>query len=301
MRKTLLTAGLAGCLALAAVEAAQAQVSFGMGRGYGGRSGFAVSVGSPYSSFGYGSSPWMYGGGYSPYGSRFGYPAYSGGYWNTPFYGTYSNWSYPGGWRYQYPQAVQTYGTWSTPGYSAPLTTSDSYVQGMPQSGTYTSFYSGPPMTVDNDKLLLTVQVPSSDARLWIDGKATQQRGFERTFVSPSLDPGTYTYSLKATWDENGREVTREKQVRFQPGRQMTVAFDDAADRGASPRTENRDPPRTIDRDFNRQPDAATPRTTPDNPREADRKPDPTSDRPATPNRTANPPVEKDPPKTDRP
>jgi uncharacterized protein (TIGR03000 family) len=297
MRRTLLAAGLAGCVALAAAEAAQAQYSFGVGRG--GR--FGVSVGSPYySSWGYG--------GYSPYASgyTYGYPAYSSWYGGSPYiYGrtpilssTNYNWPYSSAWRYQYPQYPQ-YGSnywWSTPGgstftYSMPQTTGDGYAQAAPQSSMTTSFYAGPPATVDNDKLLLTVRMPSSDAQLWIDGKPTEQRGFERNFVSPSLDPGTYKYSLKATWNENGREVTREKQVRFQPGRQMTVAFN-TTDPTDTPRTD--DPARNVDRDFNRpadrQPDVSSPPVPPRTP-EADRKQDP----------TANPPAQKDRPKTDPP
>lgn len=310
MRRTLVAVGLAGCVALVAAEAAQAQVSFGVGRG--GRVG--VSVGSPYySSGGYG--------GYSPYNSRYGYPAYSSWYGGSPYLGgygstpalssTYSNWPYPGAWRSQYAQYPQpVYGSsywWSPPGtstfaYATPLTTSESYAQAAPRATMSTSFYAGPPAAVDNDKLLLTVRMPSSDARLWIDGKATEQRGFERTFISPSLDPGTYTYSLKATWEENGREVTREKQVRFQPGRQMTVGFGAADETTGTPRTEDRDairpadrerdrdPARNVDRDFNRPADRPS-----DNAREPDRKSDSTANPPA------KPPVEKERPKNDNP
>src|SRR5262249_13929838 len=41
------------------------------------------------------------------------------------------------------------------------------------------------------------------------------------------LEPGTYTYTLRSTWMENGREVNREKQVSVKPGQEAVVRFAD--------------------------------------------------------------------------
>lgn len=53
-------------------------------RGYGG-GGFAIAVGSPYSSFGYSSFRPVYGGGFYPVGPVG--PVYGGGYYGGGFYG----------------------------------------------------------------------------------------------------------------------------------------------------------------------------------------------------------------------
>ncbi len=69
----------------------------------------------------------------------------------------------------------------------------------------------------------LKVNLPA-DARLTIQGQASQSRGGERTFQSPALEPGkTYTYKLKATWSENGKAVTVEKDVDVRAGGEVAV------------------------------------------------------------------------------
>ncbi len=72
----------------------------------------------------------------------------------------------------------------------------------------------------------IRVLVPSPNANLWFDNTPTLQQGACRLFVSPPLDrEKTYTYTIKASWLERGREVTREKQVKVRPGRETVVDF----------------------------------------------------------------------------
>jgi uncharacterized protein (TIGR03000 family) len=61
---------------------------------------------------------------------------------------------------------------------------------------------------------------------LWFDGVQTRQTGPVRNFESPALTPGqSYTYNLKAQWQENGQTVTRTKTLSVSPGQRLMVDF----------------------------------------------------------------------------
>ena len=50
-------------------------------------------------------------------------------------------------------------------------------------------------------------------AEVWFNGTPTTSTGPARQFASPPLTPGTrYSYDIRATWNENGREVTQTQQ-----------------------------------------------------------------------------------------
>ena len=226
---------VAVCLvALVAAEVAQAQISFGAGRGgWGGRGGtsWGIGVGTPNYGFSYGRNPWG-GTGWSgyvgqPYYGGFGQPYYGGGwYGGYPAYGWGRTYATPG-WTYSYPST----GYYSGSGYYP----SGSYYTGMPQTyGTagYQASYHEP----SSNQALLRVSVPDTAARVWVEGQPTQQMGTSRVFVSPPLEPGTYHYNVKASWMENGREVTREQKVTVEPGREVAVNF--ATGRGAPGRAD---------------------------------------------------------------
>jgi uncharacterized protein (TIGR03000 family) len=71
----------------------------------------------------------------------------------------------------------------------------------------------------------LHVIVPA-DAKVWFGSAATQLTGAVRRFESPQLAPGKdYTYDLKATWSENGKEVTRTRHVDVRANANLTVDF----------------------------------------------------------------------------
>src|SRR5262249_38838927 len=62
----------------------------------------------------------------------------------------------------------------------------------------------------------IDVRVPTG-AMIWFDGAATTQTGSLRRFVSPPLKPDTdYVYWVKARWQEDGRDVTRTREVTVQ-------------------------------------------------------------------------------------
>src|SRR5262249_19442551 len=74
----------------------------------------------------------------------------------------------------------------------------------------------------------IAVRVPA-DAEFWVDSVKTKQTGEVRQFVSPPLSSGQeYTYELTARWTENGKEVTRTRQILVHAGERGGVDFTQA-------------------------------------------------------------------------
>src|SRR5438105_13768857 len=77
----------------------------------------------------------------------------------------------------------------------------------------------------------LSVLMPQEDAVLVIEGvtpKQMKQKGLTRTFTSPPLDPkGTYTYTLKVTWEPNNyTKITRSFKVKIDPSAESSLKVD---------------------------------------------------------------------------
>lgn len=165
-------------------------------RGRGGRRG---GGGGGYNNGGYGNNHGWYGPGY-------GYGWYGPGYGGR---GIYGGGGYYGG----------RGGYWGNDGYwyddSTPYTDDSSY-----------SYY--PPdqqATEQNQRAYVTVRVPDGNAQVWIQDKLTRQTGMVRTFQTRPLDSGTYTYKMRAMWQQNGRDMEQTRTVRLQPGQSVTVDF----------------------------------------------------------------------------
>lgn len=177
---------VAGVLALA--ESAQAQrigVGVGVGRGYGGGYYGGIPSAGYYRGYGY---PGIYG---LPRGMDL-YP-YRPGYYNPPNYFP----TYP-----QYPQQQQ--------GRS--------------------SYYYSPsvvmPATPVNTAARLQVVLPDANAQVWIGDHKTSSTGTTRYFDSPSLDPArTYSYTLKAEWQQDGKPMSAERTVSVSAGSRPVVDF----------------------------------------------------------------------------
>ncbi len=180
-------------------DAGQAQVRIGVGIG-GGRGGVG---------FYYGNYP-AYRGFYPGY-----YPGYYGyyGYGRNPYY--YPQYGVvPYVPRYYTPYVyVPRYTTVLTPGYTTvPYYVPDPVqrVDVTPRAGNIAR---------------IEVRVPPG-ATVWFDGTRTQQTGAVRSFVSPELVPGyDYTYVIRATWVESGKEVTQERKLVVQAGQDYSVDF----------------------------------------------------------------------------
>jgi uncharacterized protein (TIGR03000 family) len=71
----------------------------------------------------------------------------------------------------------------------------------------------------------IIVTLPA-EARLTIDGQATQATSSDRTFVSPPLQQGkSYQYTLKGELDRNGQKVTTSRDVEVRAGQVSRVAL----------------------------------------------------------------------------
>jgi len=275
---------LAAGLVLAVLAApAQAQRRGGWsGGGYrggyggwsGGYGGYRGGYGGWYGGTGLYTSPYR-GGYYSPY-------AYNYGLYNQPYYGSYYTYS---------PTYPVPYDSTSMM-YTAP---SDATVA---QTQSYQSFYNAP--AANTNQVTVHVTVPQAGARVWVDNRLTEQQGTDRLFVSPTLQPGQqYSYSIRASWLENGREVSRQKTVTFSPGQQVAVNFLDTGDSTITevlptqPATRPAgSPPGAADR-----PSGITPATRPpaDNPGD-DRRPDRSTSGSPAPGRSTVPPPPPIPP-----
>jgi uncharacterized protein (TIGR03000 family) len=77
---------------------------------------------------------------------------------------------------------------------------------------------------VPPDKAVITVKVPA-DAVVTIDGKPTTQKGPERVFITPPLDPKlSYALEFTATWKDKEQKSVK-RIVEFKAGQSKRVDF----------------------------------------------------------------------------
>jgi uncharacterized protein (TIGR03000 family) len=85
---------------------------------------------------------------------------------------------------------------------------------------------SGQAPSVGDSKARIEVLLPDPEAQVLMDGYRTSSTGTNRVFETPPLSPGKiYSYRLAASWAENGKFVTREKEVMVAPGKVTVVDF----------------------------------------------------------------------------
>jgi len=213
--KTLLWAAVLGCVGVLALsDPVSAQYRGGVSHG-----GYHAGAGNyyhNYSGLGYHSGVHYYPSGHYYSGFRTGgYPYYRN------YYGGY-NYSYP---RYNYSYLPQYYGY--NYGYSAPGYVDQNYVAPAASYSEFSSSYYQPPAanTVPVNKAVIQVTLPNPEGSLWVEGYKMETGGTVRTFETPPLDPGNYTYHIIASWPENGRLVTQERDVAMTPGQKYVVDF----------------------------------------------------------------------------
>jgi uncharacterized protein (TIGR03000 family) len=214
MRKILIILALSAATVAASANDAFAQGLF-RGRGLLGGMRGSGNAGNYYNPGYYGSG--YYGSGY--YGPGYYGPGYNSGYYGTGNYGqSYSSGNYTA----PYYSGSQYYGN--------PI--SQTTIDPIRQSGYLAPATSQPVASV-------VVMVPRADAKVWFDGSLTSQQGMERSFHSPPLATGsTYSYTIRSSWMDNGKNVERERTVNVQPGQTVTVNFrgDSAETLQTSPR-----------------------------------------------------------------
>jgi len=76
---------------------------------------------------------------------------------------------------------------------------------------------------IPGNQVALDIRVPSS-AEVMVGGEKLSGSGTTRRFTSSGLTSGqTYEYKTKATWTENGKEMTKERTVQGRPGQRTMV------------------------------------------------------------------------------
>jgi len=216
---------IAAALAIAVflTGANSASARGGRGGGGGGGGGGYHGGGSYHGGGGY--HVVGYHGGYGGYyhGGNYGYryPGYYGGY-GPYWYGSYYN-SYPYGYSYAYPD----YGSYS---YTYPSYDTSAYEDSSPGQ----SYYYSPPASdssqiapaIANTAARIHMILPDAQAQVSIGGRPTAQTGTERWFHSPALQTGsTYTYQIRASWMQGGKQVSQERTVTVIPGQTTVVDF----------------------------------------------------------------------------
>lgn len=92
----------------------------------------------------------------------------------------------------------------------------------------YSEDYSGPENASSEASKVayIRVRVPAN-AQLWFNNEKRTQKGTDRQFVTPALDPDQiYVYNVKARWtEEGGINVEKSLRVRAISGTRVTVNF----------------------------------------------------------------------------
>src|SRR5262245_14511022 len=69
----------------------------------------------------------------------------------------------------------------------------------------------------------ITIIVPA-DAEVFFDGNPTKEKGTERLYVTPPLVVGkTYSYEVRARWEDGGKPVERTRKVEVTGGARVRV------------------------------------------------------------------------------
>lgn len=145
---------------------------------------------------------------------------YNRGY---PYYGT-------GGFYLPYPYY------YGAPGYFMSNYPPDDYGSGMPPPAppaAPTGWPNGPGAAphelvpaAQANVATITIQVPTPDADVWIEGTKMRQKGTIRRFITPSLTPGAiYSYEIRAAWSANGRTVGDTQRLSVQAGDRPSLVF----------------------------------------------------------------------------
>jgi uncharacterized protein (TIGR03000 family) len=169
---------------------------------------------------GYHAGGWYRGGLYYGGYNLGGYYPFYGGY-SYPYYGAYS-YPYYGGYSYPYYGGYYPYYSLNSYGYSDLLPGAEDVLSPPSVDQQSSALTSG---SASGTGAHVTVSVPVG-ARVWIDDKPTDPTGTYREYTTPPLAPARrYAYAIKASWIDNGREVTQTQKVQVSAGDYANVRF----------------------------------------------------------------------------
>jgi uncharacterized protein (TIGR03000 family) len=87
-------------------------------------------------------------------------------------------------------------------------------------------FPTGEMKTAPQDAAVIVVRVPTEFTKVLFDGEPTYTSGTKRYFVTPSLTAGkTYYYAVTVSWEQDGRTVSKERDIAVQPGTTLVLDF----------------------------------------------------------------------------
>src|SRR5262249_39993540 len=96
----------------------------------------------------------------------------------------------------------------------------------LPQNGVWPLSYTGAPDALSTSApTSITLRVPDN-AEVWIQGKKVDEKGTERRFNLPSLDPQvTYDYDIRVEWNENGHKKSDSTRMSVRAGDQKSISY----------------------------------------------------------------------------
>jgi len=230
--KLLALAVLALSFCLLVPQAGFAQFRFGYGNpgfgGYGGNYGW----GNP--GFGYG--------GYGAYGNWVS-PYYQGSpyYQSSPYYYQGGQYNQPWAGLSSMPNVYNPQSVYGQPYTAAALGAADGYANrqayglvtqalGTGYSGLNPAAYqaliaaAGAKAPADRRRAYIEVRVPD-DAEVFFDNTATKQTGANRSFMTPPLEKGTYSFEVSVRWMADGKAHKETRNIRLTPGQTVNVDF----------------------------------------------------------------------------
>jgi uncharacterized protein (TIGR03000 family) len=92
-----------------------------------------------------------------------------------------------------------------------------------------------PAVPIGSTCIYLAVKLPDPNAEVWVEKTQVEQKGTERLFESPPLEPGTYRYEIVARWKVDGLERAESRTVTGTPGQTLIADFTRPAE--ATPET----------------------------------------------------------------
>jgi uncharacterized protein (TIGR03000 family) len=109
------------------------------------------------------------------------------------------------------------------PGLAAPVVASPGI---LPRDTVMPLSYTGATDTLSTPaSTSITLRVPES-AEVWIQGKKMDEKGIERRFNLPSLDPRTtHDYDIRVEWTENGRKKSDTAHLNVRAGDQQSITY----------------------------------------------------------------------------
>lgn len=161
------------------------------------------------------------GGGYAP-GGYFGGGSFGGGSFGAGYSAPFSGFglgysSYPAGFGINGPTILPGFGAATSPRmrptvYPAiPLPTNEVIAAQLAGS--------------DENRATLNLRVPTTNARVFIEGVQMTQSGTQRQFVTPALEPGSYQTQVRVEWDTERGQQSRLRTITLSPGTERTVTI----------------------------------------------------------------------------